>query len=235
MKTITRILLLPIFFFFYSSLLAQPMRYFEFVVGCGHNNWQDTSFVACASNQTLIDSVLANLDRPMHQRKFILGPIAAGNGGFNFNASHPFRWHFVPNQWQLVDLAIELCDGCPFTDLDTDTAYWLNTVQSFCPWTSKPVREISAPSSIHELVSSESYIAYPNPASRNFVVKGPIVNNPTCRIYNMLGMAITNQTSLTSMQAIDVSAWEEGIYIIRITTDKLIINKRIHVGKYTEY
>jgi hypothetical protein len=66
-------------------------------------------------------------------------------------------------------------------------------------------------------------------------VKGPIVNNPTCRIYNMLGMAITNQTSLTSMQAINVSAWDEGIYIIRITTDKLIINKRIHVGKYTEY
>lgn len=219
---------------FSTSLVAQPMRCFEFTVACGHNNWQDTSFVACASNPAVVDSVLANLQRPMQNRKFISGPIASGNGGFNINAGHSFRWHFVPNQWELAEFAIELCDGCPFTDVDTDTAYWLGTVQSFCPWSSKPVREVSAPSSTQELVSSDTFIIYPNPASRSFVVQGPMDINTTYRMFNLMGKAVTEQMPPGSLQPIDVSSLEEGIYILRITTDNHMINKRIYVGKFQE-
>ena len=124
---------------------AQTTRYFEFSTTCGHGNWQDTTFIASTSNQIIIDSVLANLARPLNQRNFINGPIDYGNGGHNHNANHWFLWHFIPNQWNLAEVAIELCDGCPYTDVDADTAYWVGTVGQFCPWSGRPVREVADP------------------------------------------------------------------------------------------
>jgi hypothetical protein len=119
-------------------------RFFEFSTStfCGHGNWQDTSFIASTSNQAVIDSVLANLARPLNQRNFINGPIDYGNGGHNHNANHWFLWHFMPSQWSLVELAMEVCDGCPYTDVDADTAYWVGNVGRFCPWSGRPVRDL---------------------------------------------------------------------------------------------
>lgn len=54
---------------------TQTLRYFEFNTNCGHGNWKDTSFIASTSNQVVIDSVLANIARPLNQRNFISGPI----------------------------------------------------------------------------------------------------------------------------------------------------------------
>ncbi len=128
---------------------AQTIRYFEFSTTCGHGNWQDTTFIASTSDQAVIDSVLANIARPLNQRKFINGNIDYGNGGHNHNASHWFLWHFIPNQWSLVEMTIELCDGCPYSDVDADTATWVGTIGLFCPWSGRPVREISNPLGIN--------------------------------------------------------------------------------------
>jgi hypothetical protein len=140
------------------------MRYFEFGTTCGHNNWQDTTFIAAAANQAIVDSVLANLARPLNQRNFIAGPIDYGNGGYNRNAGHWFKWHFVPDQWTLTELAIELCNGCPYSDLDADTAYWVGTVGSFCPWTGIPLREVAGPSVLHKVNQPLEVDLSPNPA-----------------------------------------------------------------------
>ena len=109
----TIILLLSVLF-----ASAQNMRYFQFSVACGHGNWQDTAFVAATNDTALINTVLAEMAKPMEERMFINGPIAAGHAGYNRNATHWFKWHFVPNEWSLVEFAIEVCDGCPFTDTD---------------------------------------------------------------------------------------------------------------------
>ena len=60
----------------------------------------------------------------------------AGSGGYNKNATHEFGWHFKEDDWQLADVTVEIYDGKPFTDVDQDLSYWLNTVQRFGAWSS---------------------------------------------------------------------------------------------------
>lgn len=47
-----------------------------------------------------------------------------------------WSWHADPAAMSFVDLAIELCDGCPF-HIEEDKAYWLDTVGQYCPWTAR--------------------------------------------------------------------------------------------------
>jgi hypothetical protein len=170
-----------------SQVTGQSMRYFAFSTRCGHGNWQDSMFIAATNNTSLVDSLLANLSRPIAYRKFVSGPIAPGNGGHNFNSFHGFKWHFIPNAWNLVEAAPELCDGCPFTDVDADTAYWLHRVRSFCPWTGIPIMEI-VPSSEKIISYMRSISFFPNPANEFIQIiserDSPIF---TCELLDLYG------------------------------------------------
>jgi hypothetical protein len=55
------------------------------------------------------------------------GALAYGDGGVNA----PHNWHMVDTT--LADMTIEVCDGTA-TMVDEDTAYWVETVGRFCPW-----------------------------------------------------------------------------------------------------
>lgn len=68
------------------------------------------------------------------QRKIVSGRLAPGDGGFN----DPWSWHLEPATVELVDIAIELCDGCP-SFIEDDPDYWLNTVGRYCPWSTEIV------------------------------------------------------------------------------------------------
>ena len=59
----------------------------------------------------------------------VSGDLAAGDGGFNA----PWGWHMAPSTVHAPDVAIEVCDGRP-SMVEEDLAYWLNTVERFCPW-----------------------------------------------------------------------------------------------------
>lgn len=59
----------------------------------------------------------------------VIGPLLAGDGGFN----QPWSWHLDPMEVQPADAAIELCDGRP-SMVEADLDYWINTVGTFCPW-----------------------------------------------------------------------------------------------------
>lgn len=195
---------------------AQTTRYFEFSTTCGHGNWQDTSFIAAAADQTIIDSVLANLARPLNQRNFINGSIDYGHGGYNHNADHWFLWHFVPDQWTLVELAIELCDGCPYSDVDADTAYWVGTVGHFCPWSGLPVREVSNPLGIHDPVFENDMLLYPNPASDQLNLKWNDSVSISVAICNALGQNIATLNLQKEKNTIDVSGLRDGLYFLII-------------------
>ena len=86
---------------------------------------------------TNADAVAA-LER--RQREGIVGVVAgnlvAGDGGFNDGWS----WHLEPQSVHAPDLAIEVCDGRP-SMVENDLAYWLDTVEAFCPWGSTVVPE----------------------------------------------------------------------------------------------
>ncbi|HYE57150.1 MAG TPA: hypothetical protein VD948_01545 [Rhodothermales bacterium] len=66
------------------------------------------------------------------------GALVRGNGGFNTG----YRWHLDPASVSFPDAAIEVCDGRPRSDVESDLDYWINTVRYYCPWGAKIVREV---------------------------------------------------------------------------------------------
>lgn len=212
---------------------TQTIRYFEFVTQCGPGNWQDTSFIATASDQTLIDTVLANIARPLYQRKFINGLIDYGNGGFNHNASHWFLWHFIPYQWSLAEMAVEVCDGCPYSDVDADTAYWIGNLGRFCPWSGRPAREIN-PSRINEQYFENEFLIYPNPANDELKLKWNGMNNISVTIFNPIGQEFKTIVLNKQIETIDLTQFKTGFYFLRIINgNKIKIKKLIICKKQT--
>jgi hypothetical protein len=87
-------------------------------------------FRARTDSAEVIAQARQQLTLPVAERRlFAIGPIRAGNGGYNL----AWQWHFA--DFALAEMAIELCDGTP-TLLEEDIEYWLGTVKSFCPWAS---------------------------------------------------------------------------------------------------
>ena len=64
----------------------------------------------------------------------ITGKLVQGDGGFN----QPWSWHLEPASVRMADISIEVCDGKP-SMVEGNLDYWLNTVGSYCPWSSKVV------------------------------------------------------------------------------------------------
>lgn len=207
---------------------AQTTRYFEFRVACGHGNWQDTSFIVAATNPVLVASVLYELNQPMGQRKIVGGPITHGHGGHNHNASHWFLWHFVPDQWSLADVAIEVCDGCPYTDVDSDTAYWISNLGDFCPWSGQPVREVTEPLSVTEPDPLEAVLLYPNPAKNKVHLNlyGQTVSQVS--VYDALGKPVL-QVSSSSVTDFDVSTLPAGLYVLHLQNGQQQALKKLWV------
>jgi hypothetical protein len=74
---------------------------------------------------------------PSSRTLHIQGPIEAGNGGHNLSWS----WHFVPDQWDVVEISAEACDGTPQA-VESDVAGWVKDVGVFCPWGSYVQRRL---------------------------------------------------------------------------------------------
>jgi len=216
---------------------AQTTRYFEFTTSCGSGKWQDTSFIASVSDPIVIDTVLANLARPAGQRNFISGPIDYGNGGFNHNADHWFLWHFKKDQWDLAESAIELCDGCPYSDIDSDTAYWIGQIGFYCPWSGIPVREVSDPTGVDHLQDMDLDIqVYPNPVRDILRIRMKDVHaTPVFLvIYNSLGQSVysTNIKQPAEVVELDISGIDPGIYFTGVLFENSAgIMKKIIIGK----
>jgi hypothetical protein len=198
-----------------KEIYAQNMRFFEFKLNCVSCPWQDTSFIASTNDQTIIDTVLNEMLLPENQRRFINGPLAFGNGGFNHNASHWFLWHHIPNQWNLTDLAMEVCDGRPYSDVDANPNFWIDSIGFFCPWTAFPSREVSQANDLPE-EHKFNFQIYPNPAQNRIQVSG---NQGFKRIdiTNNLGQLCYTQTTYEGIFPINIEFLPNGIYFIRIT------------------
>ena len=107
-------------------------RYFEFATTS-----PSEKSIATTSDSSVISLVEQQLALPQANRNLhIHGRIAQGNGGHNYNWS----WHFVPDQWDLAEISMEVCDGrCSY--VESDLSYWLS-LGLFCPWDSYVVREV---------------------------------------------------------------------------------------------
>ncbi len=95
-------------------------------------------FVAITSDPAVVEKARAQLRLlPTQRDLFINGPIAPGDGGHNMDWS----WHFVPDEWDLVEAAIEVCDGTPQA-VEADLERWLNEVGHYCPYRSYVAAEL---------------------------------------------------------------------------------------------
>jgi hypothetical protein len=85
-------------------------------------------------------AVVAQLDEALATGRVgvLGGSLRRGSGGFNA----PHVWHLDPSTVFVADLAIELCDGRPTSDLDADPDYWIDTVGSYCPWSARVVARL---------------------------------------------------------------------------------------------
>lgn len=120
-------------------------RYFEVgIKNANPENWRDSSFVVATKNAAVLQKIEAQLALPVADRtKIVAGKLAAGNGNYNKNATHNFKWRILENDWDLVDLTIELSDGRPYSDVDVNNEYWMKSVKRYTPWGSYIKREIT--------------------------------------------------------------------------------------------
>jgi hypothetical protein len=116
--------------------------YYEVGFKSASTDWRDTSFIVRTRNQQLIQQIETQLTLPVAERKLVVGLLVTGSGGFNKNNTHEFKWHFKEDDWNLADVTIEIYDGKPYTDVDVDLSYWLNTVERFGPWGSYIKRKL---------------------------------------------------------------------------------------------
>jgi len=123
--------------------LDPNLRFFRFS-SCpmeNHGNWQDTSFVAATSDPVVIQQCLDQLALPLEERfLFPLGSLAKGSGGYNINDTHHFSWHFVEDDWQLVEIGIEIYDGCAYSD--AELANYRKSMGRYGGWGNRVVEEL---------------------------------------------------------------------------------------------
>lgn len=73
---------------------------------------------------------LANDNLRGLNRRFPIGTLKPGNGGFNA----PWTWHLEPDSVRFVEVAIEICDGRP-SYVEAHQAEF----ERYCPWGARVV------------------------------------------------------------------------------------------------
>ena len=83
--------------------------------------------------------------------------------------------------------------------------------------------------SVHEFINKSEFVVFPNPATRSISILSD--NKYTLNkvaIYNQIGQEVFNLTKITDN--VDVSKIGQGIFIIELTTDKLIVRKKLIIN-----
>lgn len=217
MKHLTKTTFIIVLFFFISSYATQAqstLRYFEFSAPNSYNEWRDTSFVVATSDPAVIASVESELQkRPKDRTLFFSGRLVMGSNGYNKNGPYEFPWHVDENNWNLAPIAIELCDGVPYTDISLNLDYWINTVKMYCGWLTRVKREvfpfsspcepICIPVTVKKIAEEEI-----SPCANN-VVYPTIDNIVTLESYGLDGKVINK---LEATQTTLIAATNDGVY-----------------------
>jgi hypothetical protein len=91
------------------------------------------TFRVRVENADTIEQVRA-LERGESTASIPNGRLLRGDGGVN----QPWSWHLDPNDIEMAEFAIELCDGTP-SMVEEDLDYWVDTVGRYCPWSGELV------------------------------------------------------------------------------------------------
>lgn len=88
---------------------------------------------------------------------------------------------------------------------------------------------IFAQSTASPQFASNSEIVFnisPNPGVNELNIRLSQKTNAAVEVYNLLGRKIYTGKLTTIYNAIDISSWKSGIYLVKVITDKKSITKR---------
>ncbi|CAN5388626.1 hypothetical protein BH23CHL1_BH23CHL1_26890 [soil metagenome] len=105
-----------------SSELAGGIVAFFDVVG--------ENFAIWVTNPDTIDDIFA-LQSGASMANIPIGPILHGPGAGNHNA--PWNWHLDPEETEMAEITIELCDGRP-SYVEENVDEYVDVVGAYCPW-----------------------------------------------------------------------------------------------------
>jgi len=83
------------------------------------------------TNKDTIADIFA-LKSGMSQAYIPSGRIVSGAVPYNA----PWSWHIDPEDIDMAEVTIELCDGTP-SQVEANLDYWVDTVKRFCPWSAQ--------------------------------------------------------------------------------------------------
>lgn len=91
---------------------------------------QDETFRVWITNETTIQQVLA-LQAGTSDANIPNGKILHGPGVADHN--EPWSWHLDPEDIEMADLTIEVCDGRP-SYVEENVDEFVDVVDRYCPW-----------------------------------------------------------------------------------------------------
>jgi hypothetical protein len=90
----------------------------------------DETFKVWVTNPDTIQQ-LFDLQAGISQANIPNGRIHHGPGQVNHN--EPWSWHLDPQDIEMAEMTMELCDGALWF-VEEEIDYFVETVQRFCPW-----------------------------------------------------------------------------------------------------
>ena len=93
-------------------------------------------FFIALDNETQVEQAEARLADSVEA--VIHGTLVRGDGGFN----EPYGWHLDPVTVTFPDMAMEVCDGRPQSEVEDHLEYWFESVGYYCPWGARVLRRV---------------------------------------------------------------------------------------------
>jgi hypothetical protein len=207
------------------SAWTQDLKFYEFDF---HGDYPDSlNMIAATSDEKLIANIESQLSLPEEERtKHINGKIAGGT-----ETNNPeYSWHFISNEWSLVEISIEVCDGRPYEDVEQDTTYWIHTVGRFCPWDSYVLREVE-PVGIKSTDLNNSIRIFNDLVNQLVMIENsnriPI---DFVRVYSSSGKVVEVMAGpFPDSFSLNFSQQSQGLFYICIRAEKEFIVKKVLV------
>ncbi len=119
--------------------------------------------------------------------------------------------------------------------LPTDTAkYYVSAIDTLlhCSSLDSVTVNYDCASAINELILSDEVQVFPNPSSDYFIIKSSSLKLKNVCLFNTIGQYVMETDAHNSLSlSINTILLAEGIYFLRIQTDKGVLNKKVIVMK----
>ncbi|MFC0878314.1 T9SS type A sorting domain-containing protein [Saccharicrinis sp. FJH2] len=167
---------------------------------------------------------------PFHNHPFYIREIAIDEVGTKWLATNHGLMTFDGSDWTTYNvLNSELpSDNVYSIIIDSNGTKWLGTANGLVTITNKSAEKNLTTSLISESGLNHIFKLYPNPVNDFIVIKMPKeIQYSHLKILNIQGKIIKSFTVHNNQNQLDVSDLSNGIYFVRIQTDKGCLIKKI--------